>query len=177
MNDGTPKNMSASVHQRLLNEARRSGRPFNEMLQYFAMERFLYRLSLTPHERRFLLKGAMMLRVWRVPLSRPTMDIDLLGRTVNQPEQIVAAMQAVRAATVEPDGLHFDPTSMTGEPIAEDAEYQGVRATFRASLGNARISMRIDVGFGDIVRPRPQAIELPTILDFPAPRFLLGLWK
>lgn len=59
------------------------------MLQYFAMERFLYRLSVSPHAEKFLLKGAMMLRVWRVPLSRPTMDIDLLGRTANGPEQIV----------------------------------------------------------------------------------------
>lgn len=170
MTGGTPKNMAASVHQRLLNEARRTGRPFNELLQYFAMERFLYRLSVSPQAPKFLLKGAMMLRVWKVPLSRPTMDIDLLGRTANETEQIVAAMQAVCSQPVEDDGLHFDPASVVGQRIAEDAEYKGVRITFRGSLGNARISMQIDIGFGDVVRPAPVDVELPALLDFPMPR-------
>ena len=167
---GTPKNVAASIHQRLLNEARRAGRPFNELLQYFAMERFLYRLSVSPHAGKFLLKGAMMLRVWGVPLSRPTKDIDLLGRTANEPEQIAGVMREVCVQPVEPDGLQFNPTSVTGQPIAEDAEYEGVRVTFRGSLGNARITIQIDVGFGDVIRPGPMAIELPTVLDFPAPR-------
>lgn len=169
MTDGTPKNMAASVHQRLRNESGRLGRPFNELLQYFAMERFLYRLSLSPHAAKFVLKGAMMLRVWRVPQSRPTMDIDLLGRMANQTEQIVAAMQAVCAQQVGDDGLQFEPASVVGAPIAEDAEYEGVRVTLRGSLGNARIAMQIDIGFGDVVRPGPVDVELPTLLGFPSP--------
>jgi hypothetical protein len=75
-----PKNIAASVRQRLLDKARETGRPFNELLQYFAMERFLYRLSRSPYANKFVLKGALMLIVWEAPLSRPTMDIDLLGR-------------------------------------------------------------------------------------------------
>jgi len=55
-----PKNLPASVHQRLLNKARESGRPFNELLQYYAMERFLYRISRSPHAGRFVLKGVEM---------------------------------------------------------------------------------------------------------------------
>ena len=51
------------------------------MLQYFAMERFLYRLAKSPFADRFVLKGALLLTAWRAPLSRPTMDIDLTGRT------------------------------------------------------------------------------------------------
>ena len=76
------KNMAASVHQRLLNKARESSRPFNELLQHFAIERFIYRLSKSPHADRFILKGALMFSVWSGPASRPTMDIDLLGNTV-----------------------------------------------------------------------------------------------
>ena len=74
------RNVAASVRQRLNNLAKQRGRPFQEVLQYFAIERFLYRLSESTHRDRFLLKGAMMLAAWRAPATRSTMDIDLLGR-------------------------------------------------------------------------------------------------
>ncbi len=77
MSSGKGKNIPASVHARLQNKARAGNRPFNELLQFHAMERFLYRLSVSSHARRFILKGAMMLRVWNAPAARPTMDIDL----------------------------------------------------------------------------------------------------
>jgi Nucleotidyl transferase AbiEii toxin, Type IV TA system len=80
------KNMRASVRQRLQNYAQTSGRPFGEVLQYYAMERFLYRLSVSPHAGKFPLKGALMLTAWRAPVSRLTMDIDLLGRANNEVE-------------------------------------------------------------------------------------------
>jgi hypothetical protein len=86
---GSLKNLAASVRQRLLDKARESDRPFNELLQYFAMERFLYRLSESPYANNFVLKGALMLPVWEAPLTRPTMDIDLLGRIDNSIETIV----------------------------------------------------------------------------------------
>lgn len=41
--------LAASVRQRLANNAKITGRTFQEVLQYFAMERFLYRLSKSPH--------------------------------------------------------------------------------------------------------------------------------
>lgn len=77
------RNLSASVHQRLLNRARSDRRPFNELLQYYAMERFLYRLARSAHTDRFVLKGALMLEVWCSQDIRSTMDIDLLGLTSN----------------------------------------------------------------------------------------------
>jgi hypothetical protein len=76
----TVKNLSASVHARLQNQACATHRPFQELLQYFAMERFLYRLSKTPHRTRFVLKGALMLHVWDAPLARATKDLDDLRR-------------------------------------------------------------------------------------------------
>ena len=72
------KNMSASVRQRLLNRSKREDRPFNEFLQYYAIERFLYRLSRSPYADRFILKGALMLNIWCSDESRSTMDIDML---------------------------------------------------------------------------------------------------
>ncbi len=164
------KNVAASVRQRLLNRARAAGRPFNEILQYFAMERFLLRLSRSPHAETFVLKGALMLVTWEVSLTRPTKDIDLLGYVANDVERVVGVVKEVCRQEVEPDGLEFDPASIVGERIAEEAEYEGVRVRFQGNLGTARVSMQIDVGFGDAVVPGPVAADYPTILDMPAPR-------
>lgn len=163
---------AASVRQRLLNIARDQGRPFTEVLQYFAMERFLYRLGKSTYGRNFILKGALMLVAWEAPLSRSTKDIDFLGRINNSVEDVVDAIKAACSQEVIPDGLHFDDESVTGQQIAEDADYEGVRVRFRGNLGNARITMQVDVGFGDAVVPGPAEVNYPTLLDLPAPHLL-----
>lgn len=166
------KNVAASVRQRLLNIARHDGRPFNELLQYYAMERFLYRLARSAHAERFILKGAMMLRVWRSPQFRPTMDIDMLGRTSSDELCIVSQMRDIMTAGIDPDGLVFAPDSIRTERITEGAEYEGIRVRFLGTLGTARISMQVDIGFGDIIHPDPEMAELPTLLGSPSPRLL-----
>lgn len=166
------KNLPASVRQRLLDRARNDKRPFNELLQYYAMERFLYRLAQSAHAGRFILKGALMLRVWRAPEIRPTMDIDMLGRTSNGEANLVAQIREIMVLEVEPDGMVFDPGSIQAERITEDADYEGIRLRFLALLGTARVTLQIDIGFGDIVYPGPEESVLPTILDFPAPQLL-----
>lgn len=164
------KNTTASLRQRLLNKARETARPFNELLQYFAMERFLYRLSKSPYANDFVLKGALMLTVWEAPLSRPTMDIDLLGQIDNSVEAIAGVTRAICRQKVDPDGISFDENSIEGERITEDADYEGVRIRFRGSLGTAQVAMQLDVGFGDVVVPKPEFTEYPTILDLPSPK-------
>jgi len=121
----TLKNIPASIRHRLLNKAKAENRPFSELLQYYAIERFLYRLSKSAHADRFILKGALMLRVWRSPESRPTMDIDMLGRTSNVESEIAAQMRDILSTNVEPDGLVFDASTIRTERIAEDADYEG----------------------------------------------------
>jgi len=168
MEKGT-KNVAASVHQRLLNKARDSGRPFNEVLQYFAIERFIYRLSKSSNAEQFVLKGALMFTAWQVPASRSTKDIDLLGRIDNSIDVITSAMQEACMQKVEIDGLTFDPESITATVITEDADYEGIRARIQGRLGNARISLQIDIGFGDVVVPGVSKIVYPTMLNFPPP--------
>jgi predicted nucleotidyltransferase component of viral defense system len=165
-----PKNMAASVHQRLKNAAAGSGQTFNDLLQHYALERFLYRLSVSPHASAFILKGALLLRVWGVSAIRPTRDIDLLGRTTNDPESIARIMREVCEMAVDDDGLTFDASTVRAERIADDAEYEGIRTLFDGRLGNARIRMQIDVGFGDRITPAPEAIEYPTVLGMARPR-------
>ncbi len=164
-------NIAASVRQRLLDKARKDNRTFSELIQYFAMERFLYRLSRSIHLDKFVLKGALMLRAWQAPLSRPTMDIDMLARqTSNEVEQIEDIVKNICLVAVDPDGLEFDQESIQGEIIVEDADYEeGVRVLFLGKLDTARIKMQVDIGFDDVIVPGPEENELPTILDFPPP--------
>lgn len=158
------KDVARSAHQRLLNLARQTDRRFNDLVQYYADERWLYRLSQSEYGDRFVLKGALMLLVWNAPVMRPTRDIDLLGRVSNNLNSIRSVIAEVCRAPVEDDGLPFDASSATTEPIAEDADYEGVRAAFRALLGHTRIAMQIDIGFSDVITPGPVAINYPTLL-------------
>lgn len=119
-----------------------------------------------------MLKGGLMLRVWKAPVTRPTKDVDLLGRTKNTVANLVSIVQQVCIEQVEPDGMQFDPTIAVGTTINEDAEYNGIRVKFIGLLGVARATMQIDVGFGDAVVPNPVDIEVPTLLNFPAPKLL-----
>lgn len=164
------RNVAHSVHQRLLNKAREMGRPFNELLQYYAMERFLYRLSRSPHVDRFVLKGALMFAMWRAPVTRPTRDIDLLGHIANAPDVVGKVIREVCAQEVEPDGLEFDASTVEASAITEEADYGGVRVRFQGRLGRAFVHMQVDVGFGDVVSSESGGAEYPTILDSPAPR-------
>jgi len=164
------KNISASVRQRLLNKSRTDARPFQELVQYYAMERFLYRLAQSRHANRFILKGALMLRVWQAPEIRSTMDIDLLGKTDNDVSSLISNITDILSVGVDPDGLSFFPENIMGEHITEDAEYKGVRIWFPAKLDTMRLNIQIDIGFGDIIYPEPEKSEIPTMLGLPAPQ-------
>lgn len=166
------KNVAASIRQKLLNKSKADNRPFNEILQYYAMERFLYRLSQSKHVNRFILKGALMLQVWESSQYRPTMDIDMLGKTSNQIDSIVQQVKDVIEVTVESDGIEFNAQSITADKITEDADYEGVRVSFEGTLDNAKIPMQIDIGFGDKVHPQPTKSDMPTILKLPKPHIL-----
>ncbi len=108
----SPQSISSSVRQRLLDRSKADNRPFNELLQYYAMERFLYRLSLSAHAQHYILKGALMLRAWNLPEFRPTMDIDMLGKTENEEENITSQIRDILAVEIKPDGLTFEPESI-----------------------------------------------------------------
>lgn len=167
------KNLPASVHQRLLNLARAENRPLNELLQYYAIERFLFRLGRLPLRNQFVLKGAQMLRAWTdSPLTaRPTMDVDLLGKVDNGIENLEKIVRRCCLVNIE-DGVTFDPETVRGETIRKDAEYKGVRVFVKGFLGKIRLSVQIDFGFGDAVIPAPIEIVLPQLLDLGSPQLL-----
>lgn len=163
------KNIEASVRARLQNKAKETNRPFAEVLQYYGMERFLYRFSLSSYADKFILKGALMFTAWQIPDRRTTLDIDFLAYFDNKIVSIEKVIKDVCKVTAEEDGLRFDPDTVTGQKIKEDADYQGVRVKFTGFLERSRIPMQIDIGFGDIVYPKVRVIDYPVILDFPKP--------
>ncbi|MCX7023435.1 MAG: nucleotidyl transferase AbiEii/AbiGii toxin family protein [Spirochaetes bacterium] len=166
------RNIPASIRQRLLDKSRSDGRPFNEILQYFAMERFLFRLSQSTYANRFVLKGAMMLSVWKAVEARSTKGIDFLGKVDNAEESIKEAIIGILAIPAPEDGILFDAATIATSRITEDADYQGIRVTFRAQLDTARINMKLDIGFGDVVFPQPERLAFPTMLALPGPELL-----
>jgi hypothetical protein len=74
------RDLPAFIHQRLLNKSCQSGRAFNELLQYYAIERLLYRLSISKYSELFTLKGALMFNAWGLTNLRPTRDKDWIIR-------------------------------------------------------------------------------------------------
>ena len=170
MSDREIKNMGASVKSRLLNKSKAEGVAFNQILQQYAMERFLYRLSESTYADSFYLKGALLFWVWDVAERRTTMDIDLLGFLDNSLEQIEQTIREVCTLDVVDDGLEFDIKSLSVQRIKENADYEGVRAVFRAKLDTAQVVMQIDVGFGDHVGKDIGKSDFPVLLDLPAPR-------
>jgi len=169
-------NIAHSVHQRLLNKAREENRPFGELLQYYVMERFLYRLSQSEYRDNFILKGALLLTVWNTPASRSTKDIDLLGTTDNSVDNIVTIMKELCTVEVERDGLVFDESTVAGGLVIEKADYEGVRVQVKGNLGNTRITLQLDIGFGDVITPKANRIRYSSMLGFPEP-VLLGYNK
>lgn len=159
-----------SVRQRLLNRSRETGEDYNLLLTRYAVERLLYRLSQSEHVDTFVLKGAMLFAVWTGALHRPTRDLDLLGFGDASEERLVGVFRNVCDQPVDNDGMSFDAKTVTGAPIRDEHAYAGIRLRIAATLGNARLKLQVDVGFGDVVTPEARIETYPTLLDSPAPQ-------
>jgi hypothetical protein len=173
MSQNTKRNEGHSVFQRLLNRARSRGEDFNLLLFRYGIERLLYRLSISPHADRFILKGASLFLVWKGQNYRVTKDADLLGFGPADAEHISSIFKDLcQIATEMSDGIRFMTDSVRAVPIREEQAYEGIRVTLSAALHQARILLQVDIGFGDIITPEPERIEYPTLLDDHPPRLL-----
>ena len=162
------KNLGESIRQRLKNLSDQRNRPFDEILRYYAMERFLYRLSISSHAKNFFLKGGLMLKVWDSLDHRATMDIDLLARTSNQIDNLHRIITEVSEIACEEDEISFD----TQKLILRNSQTGGVSSSFSAKLFTTKMPVFIDIGFSDIIIPKPHKIQYPTLLDMPEPTLL-----
>ena len=165
-----PRNLPASVHDRLLNLAHSRGEELQSVLTRYAIERLLYRLSRSKAEERFVLKGAVLFYLWEGDLHRPTRDVDFLGFGDPTIASVTEALRDVCTTIVEDDGLVFLGETIRPQEMREQQDYGGIRVTLTAMLGAARIPVQIDVGFGDEIVPGIESATFPTLLDFPAPQ-------
>ncbi len=164
-----PRNIGASVRARLLDRARAERSDFQILLTRYTLERLLYRLSVSEHRDRFILKGAMLFVTWVADPFRPTRDLDLLGHGDNDVEAIAETFRAICAEQVADDGVVFDGAALQATPIREEVDYGGVRVRTTATIAGARVPIQIDVAFGDAVTPEPVEIDYPALLDAPPP--------
>jgi len=164
------KNIVASVRARLSNVSKKEQRSFDSLLLLYMLERLLYRLSLSQYVEKFVLKGGLLMFILTDFKGRPTKDMDLLAQQVsNDMNDIKEVFRKICKVDCEDDGLVFDEESVTVEEIKKDTEYQGVRVNIICYLENAKKTLQLDIGFGDIVIPKPQFMECPTLLDMKAP--------
>lgn len=159
--------MAASVRDRLITIQRQSGRDYQGLMVQYALERLLYRLSVSAHRERFLLKGAMLFTIWQGAPHRMTRDLDLLGFGDPSIADLEAVFRELCTLHVEDDGLTLDAVSVKGSEIRAESLYVGVRLVVMAHLGTARFPLQIDVGFGDDFLGIPEEVSMPSLLDMP----------
>ena len=169
MSDPT-EGLARSVHTRLIQHAKRTGLDPTLVLTRYGIERFLYRLSVSPHADRLVLKGALLLAAWLGDSMRPTRDADFLGFGDLSDGALAGLFQEICVQPVESDGMAYDPDSVAVTEIREDDAYGGKRVTLWGALGAGRIRLQMDIGIGDAVEPPPEVLAYPVILDFPGPR-------
>lgn len=170
MKNALPTDVGASVRTRLLRLARERGEDFQLVLTRYANERLLFRLATSRHGSLFVLKGAALFTLWTGKPHRATRDLDLLGFGDPGEDHIREVFTEVLTLGVEDDGVRLDPSALEVEPIRESQEYGGIRVSTVARITTAKVRLQVDIGFGDAITPEPHMVELPPLLDGPAPR-------
>lgn len=161
---GTPAGDASIAIRRL---ARQAGGDVQELMTLYALEGLLARIALSEHRDDFVLKGGVLLAAFAA--RRPTKDIDLQAtRLIGDPEEVAERVRIIAALEVD-DGLAFDLASVTAMTIREEDEYAGVRVKLTATLGTARLTVGIDVNFGDPIWPAPRLVDLPRVVPLGLP--------
>lgn len=154
----------ASVRARILNLSKKLNRNFDSMLLLYMQERFLYRLSISQFDDNFILKGGLLLFSIEKFQGRPTKDMDFLARKIGSNEQeLIKAFKEI-VLTHNNDGLVFDAENIDTEEIIKDGDYKGIRIMIPCSLGVVKKTVQVDVGFGDVIVPKPIKIDFPVLL-------------
>lgn len=162
MKRATKKTTAGQRYLDLQREARQTNRPTDELIQLYALECFLDRLTRSGHANSFVLKGGVLLAALNA--RRPTRDIDLSASALdNDVDTVLGIAQEIAAVKLD-DGLLFDPGKATAETIREEDGYSGVRVTLGGTLSRAVVRLNVDINVGDPIWPAPQKVRVPRIL-------------
>lgn len=162
----TESNVARSIKARLLNMADGDNKKYQQLIVRFFLERLLFRLSKSEYRGRFILKGGALLYAFEEFIPRPTMDIDFMGlRISNDKANILTAFRKIASMSYPEDGITFHTDTLTADDITVEKKYPGIRISMVANIGSYRQNLTFDIGFGDVIVPRPQELEYPTLFD------------
>lgn len=160
-----------SVKARLKNLAVKDGGTMQDKLVTYALERSIYRLSISDYVDRFTLKGGIFLyALFEKQFARATVDIDLLAQRIpNDAEKMKIVFEDIFSIEYD-DALRYDLNSLDVHSITEFKEYSGVNVSINAYLDRTKIPVSIDIGFGDVIYPDRIQMKFPVLLDMDEPK-------
>ena len=160
------KNYGKSIRSKLLNIAKEENTFYQTVLTRYFQERLLYRISQTRYRNNFYLKGGALMYAYERFVARPTLDIDFLGNNIsNEGESIVKAFKEICSVPYEEDGVTFDVEQITDQNITEFKDYHGIRLSIPVRMDTISQVMTMDIGFGDVVTPKPVDLDYPILLE------------
>jgi hypothetical protein len=139
--------LAHSVQVRLAQHAKAIGVDPNLVLTRYAVERFLYRLSCSPHAERFVLKGALLLLVWLGETLRPTRDADLLGFGELSDDALRQIARDICSVAVEPDAVTLHAL-LREEAMDASQLVQAIASTFERR--RTEIPPGVPTGLSDV---------------------------
>lgn len=161
---------AASIKSRLKNIAIKENSTMQNELVTYALERAIYRMSISKYSDNFTLKGGIFLyALFNRQYPRATMDIDFLANKIANDSEFMKEVFTEIFLIQCDDALFFDLSSLKVENITEFKEYHGVNVSILALLEKTKIPVSIDIGFGDIVYPDRIKMDFPVLLDMEIP--------
>lgn len=166
MSKDKTKNIGQSIRSKLLNIAKDENVFYQTIVTRYFQERLLYRMSQTQYRQNFYLKGGALMYAYERFAARPTLDIDFLGHNIsNEGASIIAAFKEICSVQYEKDGVMFDVEKITAQNITEFKDYHGIRLSIPVSMDTISQTMTMDIGFGDVITPKPINIDYPVLLE------------
>jgi len=162
MKQGSP----TSIRAVLLNLSKKENLLFQQVVTRYLHERLLYRVSLSAYKSSFVLKGGNLVYAIEGLHTRPTMDIDLLARNIdNDKENVKNIFRQICEINYDNDCVHFEPESIIVSDIAKEKKYSGVRLLIDTHFDTVRQPIQIDIGFGDVITPAAISLAYPVLLN------------
>ncbi len=160
------KNAGKSVKTRLLNLMNETGYKYMYLLARYFNERLLYKVSVSQYKDNFVLKGGSLLYALNGLETRPTIDVDFMADRISRDrEYLENVFREILSIPCDEDGVIFDVETLKSEPITVDEQYPGTRFLVTAHMDSIVYPMSMDIGFGDVITPCPEAVDYPLLLQ------------
>ena len=156
---------SMQLKYKLRNISKEKNVDFNTLLRLYMYDRFLERLSKSKYRDNFILKGGFYLSTLFGVENRATMDIDTAFRNASFDEETIIKMINEIVSIKIDDNAKLSYLGI--EPIRDEDEYGGFRATIQVEYETMKQSFHIDIATGDPITPKEIRYKyLPLLGDY-----------